>query len=56
MKTNQERIDQGVMMRHFGDARIAQLVALFGKLDDRGQANTLALLATAVKLHPRNPA
>lgn len=37
-------------------ARKAQLCALFDQLDDRGQKTTLALLATAAKLHPRSPA
>lgn len=36
-------------------ARKAQLCALFDKLDERGQITTLALLATAAKLHPRSP-
>lgn len=36
-------------------ARKAQLVALFDQLDERGQVTTLALLATAVKLHPKAP-
>jgi sulfur relay (sulfurtransferase) complex TusBCD TusD component (DsrE family) len=37
------------------DARGAQLLALFEALDERGKLTTLALLATAVKLHPRVP-
>lgn len=51
--TQQERIDSGVLMRHFNDPKLAQLVALFRQLDDRGQLTTLAMLATAVKLHPK---
>ena len=35
------------------DARTAQMVALFKQLDDRGQQTTLAMLAVAVKLHPK---
>lgn len=35
------------------DARSAQLLALFNALDERGKITTLALLATAVKLHPK---
>lgn len=31
----------------------AQLLALFDKLDARGQKTTLAMLAVAVKLHPK---
>lgn len=31
------------------------LTSLFKQLDERGQVTTLALLATAVKLHPRVP-
>lgn len=37
-------------------ARIDRLLAMFSNLDERGQVTTLALLATAVKLHPRVPA
>ena len=32
----------------------AQLLALFDQLDSRGQRTTLAMLAVAVKLHPRS--
>ena len=32
----------------------ATLLALFDKLDTRGQRTTLAMLAVAVKLHPRS--
>ena len=32
----------------------ATLLALFDKLDARGQRTTLAMLAVAVKLHPRS--
>ena len=32
----------------------AQLLALFDQLDARGQKTTLAMLAVAVKLHPRS--
>lgn len=32
---------------------IVQLVALFNQLDERGQKTTLAMLAVAVKLHPK---
>lgn len=35
------------------DERGAQLLALFEALDERGKLTTLALLATAVKLHPK---
>ena len=31
----------------------AQLLALFDKLDERGKITTLAMLAVAVKLHPK---
>lgn len=31
----------------------AMLLALFDKLDARGQRTTLAMLAVAVKLHPK---
>lgn len=32
---------------------IPHLVALFNQLDERGQKTTLAMLAVAVKLHPK---
>lgn len=32
---------------------IPHLVALFNQLDERGQRTTLAMLAVAVKLHPK---
>lgn len=51
--TQQDRIDSAVMVRHFDDPRLAQLVTLFKQLDSRGQDTTLAMLATAVKLHPK---
>lgn len=35
------------------DPRIDQLVALFKALDERGKTTTLAMLAVAVKLHPK---
>ena len=35
------------------EPRIAQLVALFDQLDERGKISTLAMLAVAVKLHPK---
>ena len=38
------------------DALGAQLLALFNALDERGKLTTLALLATAVKLHPKEVA
>lgn len=34
----------------------AMLLALFDKLDARGQRTTLAMLAVAVKLHPKERA
>ena len=44
-----------VMIAECKDARGAQLLALFEALDERGKLTTLALLATAAKLHPREP-
>lgn len=44
------------MIAPCSDARGAQLLALFNALDERGKLTTLALLATAVKLHPKAPA
>lgn len=35
------------------DPRSAQLLALFSLLDERGKTTTLAMLAVAVKLHPK---
>lgn len=45
-----------VMIAECKDARGAQLLALFEALDERGKLTTLALLATAVKLHPKEVA
>lgn len=35
------------------EARRAELLAYFDALDERGKVTTLALIATAAKLHPK---
>ena len=35
------------------DPRLGQLLMLFNQLDDRGKTTMLAMLAVAVKLHPK---
>jgi hypothetical protein len=58
IRAAEQRSDQQSASRHrlthAESVDRAQLLALFDQLDSRGQKTTLAMLAVAVKLHPRS--
>ena len=45
-----------LVMAQESQAQKDKLLALFDQLDERGKITTLALLETAVKLHPKEKA